>query len=94
MLTSSPTYMLWLQVTETKEYILFDNCSPEEYAAKIWTSLTSAAVFTPLEGTVSQQQLSAMKPHFMRSAADLARGWVSGNAIRNPYTMLWCIAGK
>lgn len=74
---------------------MFKGAGPPEYAEKIWVSLTTGAVMTPLDGTVDDDVLlDQVKPRYMAEVAALARPWATPDGLANPYTMLWAVAEK
>ena len=87
---------LWhSQIRSTEEVILYKGCSPQDYAAKIWRSLGQNAIFTPLDGLVSDGDLDRLvKPVFTQKTIEMARSWVVAEGVANPYKMLWVVAIK
>lgn len=84
-----------VQVHETEEVMLFKKCGPREYGERIWQSVASNAIMTPLEGLVEADLLNgAIKVEYLERTAELAEPWVVAEGIKNPYTMLWVTARK
>ena len=86
---------IFLQVSTSAEVIAFPNCDPKEYAEKIWRSLASNAIMTPLDDLLSHESLEKdVKPLYIQQTVDIACTWVSAGGVENPYTMLWVNAFK
>lgn len=78
----------------SKEVILFEGATPEQYAEKIWRSLTGGAFMCPLEGLVTEEELENIKPQYLEEVAQIAAPWMCKRGIESPYTMLWVAASK
>jgi hypothetical protein len=87
-------YYCCMQISKTDEIMLFKNCSPENYAAKIWRAVAEKPIMNPLEGVVSVEQLAAMRPLYTQKTVQEAEPWANSESVANPYTMLWVIANK
>ena len=81
-------------MTKSKEVILFQNTTPEGYAAKIWKSLGRNAIFTPLDGLVAEEDIEKVWPQYAFEVEKIASEWVASGGIINPYVMLWVVASK
>jgi len=82
------------QVSKSEEALLYKDCSPEEYAGKVWRMVGERGIMTPLQGIVSEAELAAIKPLYTKEVVQVAKRWVVEGGILNPYTMLWVTATK
>lgn len=80
---------------QSDEVIVFPNSGPADYAEKIWKSVASNPVMTPLDELIPYEELERdVKPLYMQRVVQVAQPWKSDEGIRNPYTMLWVDAQK
>lgn len=81
-----------LQITTTEEVITVPNTTPEQYAERIWGSVTSDTMFTPVGSIFSGEEITNLKHEYLRDASKLASGMMTPDGgIASPYTMLWVI---
>ena len=74
---------------------MYRNCGPEQYAEKIWKSVASGAIMTPLDGLIDNETLqNDVKAVYMQRVLEESQGWDGAAGLENPYTMLWVTAWR